>query len=89
MQRLDWKPGPGLPESKFGMQGTLHIFRRRIVNGGEIYQVNFTYAGSSFAKVFARAWGAERIPSGRPGLDPSAVDSLWQDMDRAGTSYAR
>ena len=45
----------GPPESKLDMTGTLHIFRRRIAKGGDIYQVNLTSAGSTFAKVFARA----------------------------------
>ena len=41
-------------ESNCIMSGTLHIFRRRIANGGEIYQLNYTTTGSTFAKVFDR-----------------------------------
>jgi len=79
---------PGTPESKFGMQGTLHVFRRRIVNGGEIFQVNFTYTGSSFAKVFATPEELNEFLQAGLALEPSAIDSLWGDIDRTGTSYA-
>jgi hypothetical protein len=79
---------PGALESKFGMQGTLHIFRRRIVNGGEIYQVNFTYTGSSFAKVFATQQELNEFLLTGLGLEAYVVDDLWGDIDRAGTGWA-
>ena len=69
------------------MQGTLHVFRRRIVNGGEIYQVNFTYTGSSFAKVFSTEKELNEFLLAGLALEPSAVDDLWEDIARAGTAW--
>jgi hypothetical protein len=33
------------------MSGTLHIFRRSVVNGDPHYQVNYTKAGTTYARV--------------------------------------
>lgn len=76
----------GPPESKLDMTGTLHIFRRRIANGGEIYQVNLTSAGSTFAKVFARAKELDEFLLVGLGLTPAASDTLWEDLNRAGNT---
>ena len=65
------------------MNGTLHIFRRRVVNAGDLYQVNYTTAGSTFARVF------DSQPELRDfllelGLTPSDLDSAWTALTRSG-----
>jgi hypothetical protein len=66
------------------MAGTLHIFRRRIVNGGEIYQLNFTLTGNTFARVFATPEELDEFLVAGIALEPAAVGSLWQEINRAG-----
>jgi hypothetical protein len=68
------------------MAGTLHIFRRRIANDGEIYQVNFTLTGSTFAKVFAAPKELDEFLLVGVGLAPAALETLWQDINRAGNA---
>ncbi|MGA2992502.1 MAG: hypothetical protein ABSD88_18695 [Candidatus Korobacteraceae bacterium] len=68
------------------MAGMLHIFRRRIANGGEIYQVNFTLTGGTFAKVFATPEELDEFLVTGIALDPSDVDAVWQDINRAGNT---
>jgi hypothetical protein len=70
------------------MTGTLHIFRRRIVNGGEFYQVNFTSIGSTFAKVFATPDELNEFLRSGLALEPSAVDALWQAISHGGSTSA-
>lgn len=65
------------------MSGTLHIFRRLIANGGEIYQLNYTTAGSTFAKVLG-SHHELRIFLLELGLEPSALDSASAALTRSG-----
>lgn len=65
------------------MSGTLHIFRRLIVNGGEIYQLNYTATGSTFAKVFGSQHELHNFLL-ELGLEPSSVDSAWTALTRSG-----
>jgi len=65
------------------MSGTLHIFSRRIVNGGEIYQLNYTMTGGTFAKVFGSHHELRNFLL-ELGLEPSALDSAWTTLTRSG-----
>ncbi len=65
------------------MSGTLHIFRRRIANGGEIYQLNYTTTGSTFAKVFGSHHELRNFLL-ELGLEPSSVDSAWTTLTSSG-----
>jgi hypothetical protein len=68
------------------MAGMLHIFRRRIVNGGEIYQVNFTVASGTFAKVLDTPRELDEFLVTGIALDASAIDAVWEDINRGGKS---
>ncbi|MGD0974041.1 MAG: hypothetical protein ABR866_08135 [Candidatus Korobacteraceae bacterium] len=65
------------------MSGTLHIFRRRIANGGDIYQLNYTMTGSTFAKVCGSPQELRHFLL-ELGLEPSALDSAWTALTRSG-----
>jgi hypothetical protein len=65
------------------MSGTLHIFRLRIANGGDIYQLNYTMTGSTFAKVFGSPQELRHFLL-ELGLEPSALDSAWTALTRSG-----
>ena len=70
-------------ESKCSMSGTLHIFRRRIANGGDTYQLNYTMTGSTFAKVFGSHHELRNFLL-ELGLEPSSLDSAWTALTRSG-----
>jgi len=61
----------------------MHIFRRRIANGGEIYQFNYTTTGSTFAKVFNSHHELHEFLL-ELGLQPSALDRAWTELTRSG-----
>ena len=65
------------------MAGILHIFRRRVVNGGEIYQVNYTMTGGTFAKVFDSHHELRNFLL-ELGLEPSTLDGVWTILARSG-----
>jgi hypothetical protein len=65
------------------MSGILHIFRRRIANGGDIYQLSYTMTGSTFAKVFGSHQELRHFLL-ELGLQPSALDSAWTALTRSG-----
>jgi hypothetical protein len=65
------------------MSGTLHIFRRRIANGGDIYQLNYTRASSTFARVFGSHHELRHFLL-ELGLEPSVLESAWTTLTRSG-----
>ena len=65
------------------MSGTLHIFRRRIANGGDIYQLNYTTTGSTFAKVFGTHQELGHFLL-ELGLQPPEMDSAWAALTGSG-----
>jgi hypothetical protein len=65
------------------MSGTLHIFRRHVANGGDVYQLNYTTTGSTFAKVFGSHHELHNFLR-ELGLQPSALDSAWTGLTRSG-----
>ncbi|HVP65004.1 MAG TPA: hypothetical protein VMT82_08915 [candidate division Zixibacteria bacterium] len=69
------------------MAGTLHVFRRRVVNGGEHFQVNYTVAGKSFAKVVGDADELIEFLEVDVALAPELTESLWQELDRRGSGF--
>ena len=68
------------------MTGTVHIFLRHVANGADIYQVNYTTAGSTFAKVFASDSELQEFLSVDAGLTSFEVDAFWQQLTREGTA---
>jgi hypothetical protein len=66
------------------MNGTLHIFRRRVVNAGDLYQVNYTTAGSTFARVFDSQHELRGFLLDL-GLTLSEPDSAWTALMGSGT----
>jgi hypothetical protein len=61
----------------------MHIFRRRIANGGDIYQLNYTTTGSTFAKVFGTHHELHEFLL-ELGLQPSALDRAWTELTGSG-----
>jgi hypothetical protein len=69
------------------MPGTLHVFRRRVVNGGEHFQVNYTVAGKSFAKVMDDADALIEFLEVDIALAPDLAEALWRDVDGHGSGF--
>lgn len=69
------------------MPGTLHIFRRRVVNGGEHFQANYTVAGKSFAKVLEDAEELRTFLDVDVVLAPSIADPMWREIMKHGSAY--
>lgn len=65
------------------MSGTLHVFRRLVANGGEIYQLNYTTTGSTFAKVFGSHHELRNFLL-ELGLQPSELDDAWAALTHSG-----
>ncbi len=62
------------------MAGTVHIFRRNVVNGPALYQVNFTKDSHTFAKVLEGEDGLHYFLIHAMALAPSAIDSIWDQL---------
>lgn len=62
------------------MYGTLHIFRRSVVNGAPVFQVNYTFGGRSFAKVMEGEHALRDFLLVSVGLEPKIVDGVWHQM---------
>lgn len=58
------------------MYGTLHIFRRNIVNGSPSFQINYTFAGRSFARVVHSEHELRNFILESAALDPHEIDSI-------------
>jgi hypothetical protein len=69
------------------MPGTLHVFRRKVVNGGEHFQVNYTVAGKSFAKVLEDAEELRSFLDVDMALSPQIADSMWREIMKHGSAY--
>lgn len=68
------------------MSGNLHVFCRHVANGGDIYQVNYTTVGSTFAKVFGSAHELREFLLTEAGLEESAIEGIWRQIARGGTA---
>ncbi len=66
------------------MSGTLHIFRREVVNGTTLFQVNYNLAGRSFAKVLDSPDELMEFLEVTAALPNNLVESIWAELNRAG-----
>jgi hypothetical protein len=69
------------------MPGMLHVFRRRVVNGGEHFQINYTVAGKSFAKVLEDADELLDFLEIDVALAPDIAGSLWKQIEQHGAGF--
>jgi hypothetical protein len=67
------------------MAGTLHIFRRLQVNGPDLYQVNYTIAGRSFAVVLNGRNQLRDFLEQDTALEPVLLTELWRQLDASGS----
>ncbi len=65
------------------MSGSLHIFRRDVVNGSPFYQVNYTLAGRSFAIVLDPE-NLDEFLSSTAALPDDIVDSAMREINNTG-----
>ncbi len=66
------------------MSGTLHIFRREVVNGGTFFQVNYNLPGRSFAMVLDGQHQLSEFLEVIAALPTDLVDAIWGELNRAG-----
>ena len=68
------------------MSGTLHIFRRSVVNGNPHYQVNYTTTGSSYARVFDTDAGLTDFMIESGALEEGDVNAFWDALAANGSA---
>jgi len=62
------------------MSGTLHIFRRSVVNGDSHYQINYTTTGSSYARVFDTDAGLTDFLIESGALEEGDMNAFWDAL---------
>ena len=67
------------------MAGTLHIFRRNVVNGPSLYQLNYTIDSRSYGKVLESEGQLREFLFENLSLHPSAIDTIWEEL-RSGSA---
>jgi len=67
------------------MAGTLHIFRREVVNGPVLYQINYTEDRHTYARVFESEGALEEFLAANLALTPNLVRDLWRGL-RSGSA---
>jgi hypothetical protein len=67
------------------MAGTLHVFRRGVVNGPALYQVNYTEESRTYAKVLEGEHLLREFLLEGLALAPDVIDEIWDDL-RTGSS---
>ena len=68
------------------MSGSLHIFRREVVNGLPHFQINYNLAGRSFAKVVDGDHQLNEFLEVAAALPGSLVEATWQQLDSSGSA---
>lgn len=68
------------------MAGSLHIFRRDVVNGSPFYQVNYNLAGRSFAIVLGPEHLHEFLGT-TAGLPEQLVLEAVKEVDTSGKAH--
>jgi hypothetical protein len=66
------------------MSGSLHIFRRDVVNGNPFFQVNYNLAGMTFAKVLNGDDQLNEFLEVAAALPADLVDATWKELDSTG-----
>lgn len=65
------------------MSGSLHIFRRDVVNGSPFYQVNYNLAGRSFAIVLG-SHDLDEFLSTTAALPDDLIDNAVREIENTG-----
>ncbi|HEX6880524.1 MAG TPA: hypothetical protein VF135_09180 [Terriglobales bacterium] len=68
------------------MSGSLHIFRRDVVNGLPFFQVNYNLAGRTFAKVLEGDSQLNEFLEVAAALPGDLVEATWKELDSAGVA---
>lgn len=68
------------------MSGSLHIFRRDVVNGSPFYQVNYNLTGRSFAKVLSPE-DLDEFLSVTAGLTDDLIAAAIKEVDNTGKAH--
>ncbi len=68
------------------MSGSLHIFRREVVNGLPCFQINYNLAGRSFAKIVDGDSQLNEFLEVAAGLPEDLVDAAWRQLDTTGSA---
>lgn len=66
------------------MSGSLHIFRRDVVNGNPYFQVNYNLAGRTFAKVLGGDSELNEFLEVTTALPDELVAAAWKQLDSTG-----
>ena len=62
------------------MSGSLHIFRRSVVNGSTHYQVNYNTANSTYARVFDNHDELRDFLISVAEMSPGEIDEFWTEI---------
>jgi hypothetical protein len=68
------------------MSGSLHIFRRDVVNGTPFFQVNYNLAGITFAKVLDGDAQLNEFLEVATALPGDLVEAAWKELDTTGVA---
>lgn len=66
------------------MAGSLHIFVRSVVNGSPHYQVNYTTAGNTYARVFETDVGLADFLVESGAIAEHELDPFWRSLGEHG-----
>jgi hypothetical protein len=67
------------------MSGTLHIFRREVVNGSPLYQINYNLASRSFAIVLQSQHELDDFLTIVAALPDDLADATLSELNRNGS----
>ncbi len=68
------------------MSGSLHIFRREVVNGLPHFQINYNLAGRSFAKVVDGDHQLNEFLEVAAALPGDVIEDAWKQLDSSGSA---
>jgi hypothetical protein len=68
------------------MSGSLHIFRREIVNGLPAFQINYNLAGRSFAKVVDGDHQLNEFLEVAAALPGEVIEEAWKQLNASGSA---
>ena len=68
------------------MSGSLHVFRRDVVNGEPLYQINYNLTGRTFAKVLDRD-DLEEFLAVTAALPDDVVAAAIREVDDTGKAH--
>ena len=68
------------------MSGSLHIFRREVVNDLPSFQINYNLAGRSFAKVVDGNNQLNEFLEVTAALPGDLVEAAWKQLEATGSA---